>query len=177
MRNLYLLRHAKSSWDEPGLDDFDRPLAPRGVKACESMKAHIRDARIEPGLILCSPARRARETYVRIAEAFARDTEVSFEPGLYGPDSQALLARLRQVDRAVSSVMMIGHNPGLERFALALTSDTESKPLARMRGKFPTLALACIEIRNGTWSTAGPGCARLSGFVTPRDLEGERRNK
>jgi len=177
VRTLYLLRHAKSSWGDPKLDDFERPLAPRGIKACKLMKAHIRKARIKPDLILCSPALRARETYIRIADAFARDTEVRFEPGLYEVGSQALLKRLRQVNRKVSSVMMIGHNTGIEHLALALTSGTETKSLARMREKFPTLALASIEIGKGPWSSVGPGCARLSDFVIPRDLEGGKRKK
>ena len=179
MRTLYLLRHAKSSWDDPRLDDFERPLAPRGIKACKLMKAHIRKARIKPDLILCSPAVRARETYIRIADALPRKTDVRFELVLYEMGSQALLKRLRQVDSKVSSVMMIGHNTGIEHLALALTSGTETKSLARMRAKYPTLALACIEIRKGTWSKAVPGCARLSDFVIPAELvkTGKRKKK
>ncbi len=177
MRTLYLLRHAKSSWDDPRLDDFERPLAQRGIKACKLMKAHIRKARIKPDLILCSPAIRARETYIRVADAFARDTEIRFEPMLYESGSQPLLKRLRQVGSKVSSVMMIGHNTGIEHLALALTSGTETKSLARMRAKYPTLSLASIEIPKGTWSKAGPGCARLSDFVIPRDLEKAKRKK
>ena len=170
MRKLYLLRHAKSSWNDPGQDDFERPLAPRGIKACKLMKAHIQDARIEPGLILCSPAVRARETHVRVAAAFASDTEVRFEIGLYAAGSQALLSRLRQVSPTVSSIMMIGHNPGIEQLALELAGDTATTPAARMRRKYPTLALACFEISSRTWAAAGPKCARLSSFVIPRDL-------
>ncbi len=177
MRNLYLLRHAKSSWGDSKLDDFERPLAARGIKACKLMKAHIRKAGIKPDLILCSPAIRARETYIRIADAFARETEVRFESRLYDFGSQALLKRLRQVDRKVSSVMMIGHNTGIEHLALALTSGTETKSLARMREKYPTLALASIEIGKGTWSRVAPGCAKLSDYVIPRDLEKKKRKK
>ncbi len=175
MRNLFLLRHAKSSWDEPGLDDFERPLAPRGTKACEAMKAYIRKARIAPALILCSPARRARDTYILLADAFPRRCEVRFEYGLYEAGSQALLKRLRRVENKVPSVMMIGHNTGIEHLALALTSGTDTKPLKRMREKYPTLALASIEIKKGTWSTAGPGCGRLSDYVIPRDLGKSKR--
>jgi len=137
------------------------------------MKAHIQKVQITPDLILCSPAIRARETCTRIAEAFARDMDVRFEPELYEGGSQALLKLLREVGSKVSSVMMIGHNTGLEHLALALTSGTESTSLARMREKYPTLALACIEIHNEAWSTVGPGCARLSDFVIPRDLKGK----
>ncbi len=177
MRNLYLLRHAKSSWDDPRLNDFERPLTPRGIKACKLMKAHIRKARITPDLILCSPAQRARETFTRIAGAFAKETEVRFEYELYEASSQALMKRLRRVDRKVTSVMMIGHNTSLEHLALALTSGTETKHLARMRAKYPTLALASIEIRKGAWSMAGPGCARLADFIIPSDLKERKRKK
>lgn len=177
MRTLYLLRHAKSSWDDSELDDFERPLAQRGIKACKLMKAYILKARITPDLILCSPAIRARETYICIAEAFAKDTEVRFEHGLYMAGSQELLKRLRKVDSKISSVMMIGHNTGLEHLALALTSGTESKHLARMREKYPTLAMACIKIKKGKWSSAGPGCAKLEEFVTPRNLKRGKRKK
>jgi len=178
VKNLYLLRHAKSSWDDPRLDDFARPLAPRGIKACKLMKAHIKEVGITPDLILCSPATRARETYTRIAEAFDKNTKVKFEPELYESGSQTLLKRLRRIDPEVSSVMIIGHNTGLEHLALALTSGMESESLARMQEKYPTLALACIEIKNEPWSTAGPGCARLTDFVIPRDLKEEKgKNK
>ena len=74
-------------------------------------------------------------------------------------------------------MMMIGHNTGIEHLALALTSGTETKPLARMRAKFPTLDLASIEIRKGAWSKLGPGSARLTDFVVPRNLEKAKRKK
>ena len=91
-------------------------------------------------------------------------------------DSQALLIRLQDLDHQISSVMMIGHNPGMESLALALSRRVETKSLARMREKYPTLGLACIEIREETWSTVGPGRGRLLDFITPRDLK-DRREK
>ena len=175
MRKLYLLRHAKSSWDDPNLDDFSRPLAPRGINACKRMKAYIEEAQIRPELILCSSSKRTHETYLRLADSFARKTEVRIEYGLYESGSQELLKRLRKTDQKASSVMMIGHNTGLEHLALALTSGTESKPLAMMRKKFPTLGLASIEISNGDWDSVGPGCGKLTDFVTPNVLD-ERIN-
>jgi phosphohistidine phosphatase len=141
------------------------------------MKAYLKKNRIKPDLIICSPAERTRETYTRISAAFPRKTEVKFEHTLYDANSQTLLKRLRRIDRKISSVMMIGHNTALEHFALALTSGTETKPLARMRQKFPTLALASIEIPKGTWAAASPGCARLTDFIVPRDLKGGKVKK
>ncbi len=177
MRHLYLLRHAKSSWADSSRDDFDRALAPRGVMACKAMKAHLKRTGIMPDLVLCSPAERARATYELIASAFGDDTEVRFENGLYEVGSQALLKRLRRVHADVGAAMMIGHNTGIEHLALALTSGTETKSLARMRAKFPTLGLASIEIRKGAWPKLGPGSARLKDFVVPRDLEKAKRKK
>lgn len=177
MKSLYLLRHAKSSWDDPSLNDFERPLAPRGIKACKLMRAHLRKAQIKPNLIVCSPAIRARDTYNRLAQALDKDTKVTFEKELYEGGSRALLKRLRQISHTVNSVMMIGHNTGLEHLAFALTSGTETESLVRMRVKFPTLALACIEIEGDEWSMASPGCARLADFIIPRDLKEEKRRK
>ena len=174
MKILYLLRHAKSSRDDPGLNDYDRPLAPRGIRACKLMTAHIQKVDIEPGLILCSSARRATETYTHIADAFANKPSVCVEEGLYLRDGQTLLIRLRDLGDQVSSVMIIGHNPGLENLALALSSGAETKSLTRMRGKYPTLGLASIEFVGEAWSTVGPGGGRLLDFVIPRDLEEQK---
>ncbi len=91
MRYLYLLRHAKSSWDDPSLDDFDRPLAPRGIKACQKMRVYLEAAGIKPQLVLCSSAERAWKTCELIAEAFPKKTQFRFEHGLYEASSQALL--------------------------------------------------------------------------------------
>ena len=168
-----MLRHAKSSWDNPNLDDFSRPLAPRGINACKLMKTYIENNPVRPDLILCSSSKRTQETYLLLADAFNRKTEVRFEYDLYESGSQELLKRLRKVDGKVSSVMMIGHNPGLEHLALVLTSGKESKPLAKMREKFPTLALASIKISKGGWISAGPGRAKLKEFITPHDLDME----
>jgi phosphohistidine phosphatase len=170
LQTLFLLRHAKSSWDDSSLHDFDRPLSPRGIKACKMMTKHLIKSKIKPELVLCSSSRRTRETLELISGAFDDETEIRFEYGIYEAGSQALLKRLKRVNRKVSSVMMIGHNTGLEHLALALTSGTETKSLARMREKYPTLALSSIEIKQGGWAELGPGSAKLKDFVIPSDL-------
>jgi phosphohistidine phosphatase len=106
---LYLLRHAKSSWDDPGLADFDRPLSRRGRRNAALLAAHLREESIEPELVLCSTARRARET----AELLGLDG-VRFENDLYGAGRAELARRLTALPHSVASAMMIGHNPGLE---------------------------------------------------------------
>ena len=111
---LYLLRHAKSAWDDPGLSDDQRPLAPRGERAARRMAEHFRESGIDPALVLCSPARRARQTLESVASSLGGHTEVRVEDALYGATAGELLARLRRVAPEVPSVMVIGHNPGLQ---------------------------------------------------------------
>ena len=166
MKRLLLLRHAKSSWDDPSLADRDRPLAPRGHKAAERMADHLRSSVPAVDLVLCSPALRTTETLEHVGGAFA-DAEMVIEDGLYGAGDDELLDRLRQVSDDVRGVALIGHNPGIQELATELAGGGED--LERMRTKFPTGALAVLAF-DGSWATLGPGGARLTSFVTPRDL-------
>jgi phosphohistidine phosphatase len=167
MKRLFLLRHAKSSWDDPGLADHDRPLAPRGKRAAKVIAEHLREERIAPDLVLCSPSQRTRETLERIAPALGGDVAVEIERELYAASADRLLERLRAVDDEVESVMLIGHNPGIEQLALSLAGDGEK--LAEVRRKYPTAALATLEF-DGRWSELEPGTARLTDFVKPKQL-------
>jgi phosphohistidine phosphatase len=169
MRRVYLLRHAKSSWKDHSLADRDRPLAGRGRRAAKAIAAHLQAEGVRPELVLCSPARRARETLERIEGAFGGRVEVSFEDALYGAGEAELLARLEALPQEVGSVMLIGHNPGLEELALALA--TKGAGLARLRKKYPTAALATIDLPADRWSAIERGRGDLVGYVRPRDLE------
>lgn len=113
MKRLYLLRHGKSSWKDTGPRDHDRPLATRGRRAAEAIARHLRDYDLEPELVLCSTARRARETLDRIQSALGAPT-VEVEDDVYAASADALLQRLRRVPDTFASVMLIGHNPGLQ---------------------------------------------------------------
>jgi phosphohistidine phosphatase len=161
---LYLLRHAKSSWKDHGLADHDRPLAPRGRRAAKAIGRYLRDQGIEPELVLCSSATRARETLERIALARAQ-----IEPELYRAGADTLAARLHQVPAAVASVMLIGHNPGMQELALLLARP--GPELGELEAKFPTGALATLALPGPDWRTLDRGTAELIGFVRPRDLE------
>jgi phosphohistidine phosphatase len=163
VKRLYLLRHAKSSWDDPGLEDHDRPLARRGRKACKKLSKHIRREGMKPGLVLCSSARRALETLELIADALG-DVPVKVEDGLYAADSEYLLARLRALPESVSSALLVGHNPGLQDLAAALASG--AAPVAEA---FPTGGLASFEL-DRPWPELGPGGAELVAYVAPREL-------
>ncbi len=170
VKTIYLLRHAKSSWDDPGLADFDRPLDERGRKAARLIRAHLQAAGIRPDLVLCSAARRTRETLERLGEALA-GLPTSIEPGLYETTSPRLLERLRALPDAVGSVMVIGHNPGLERLAATLAGDGgEARALERLQAKYPTGALATLTAEAARWSELAAGACRLEAFVRPADL-------
>jgi phosphohistidine phosphatase len=166
MKRLVLLRHAKSSWDDPSLADRDRPLAPRGHKAAERMAGHLRSSGPAVDLVLCSPALRTTETLEHMGRAFG-DAEVVVEDGLYGATDDQLLDRLRTVPEDVDGVALIGHNPGVQDLATGLASAGED--LERMRTKFPTGALAVLEF-DGPWAGLAEGGGRLASFVTPKDL-------
>jgi phosphohistidine phosphatase len=168
MKRLYLLRHAKSSWKDTSLPDHDRPLNGRGRRAAKAMARHMREHGIEPELVLCSTARRARETLERIEPGL--DTRaVHLEPDLYAASAHALLERLRGVPDTVESVLLIGHNPGLQDLALELARPGSAAD--ELAEKYPTAALATLAFEASTWRELDRGTAELVELVRPRDLE------
>ena len=166
-RQLFVLRHAKSSWDNPGLDDRERPLAPRGQRACEVMAEHLRVTAIEPELVLCSSARRTRETLAGVAPA----GQHVIESELYSASAGDLVERLRRVPDDVASVMLIGHNTAVQMLVLRLArrEADAADDRAAVERKFPTAALATLTFDCG-WSELGPGSGRLKAFMTPKEL-------
>ena len=167
MKRLYLLRHAKSSWDDPTLADHDRPLAPRGRRAAKVMAEHLGRKGIAPELVLCSPSRRTRQTLKRLAPALGKSADVQINPVLYAAPEADLLGVLHEVPDEVESVMLIGHNPGIQDLGLSLARPGSES--ARVRSKFPTAALATLEL-TGTWRELAPGSAELVSFVKPKEL-------
>jgi phosphohistidine phosphatase len=167
-RQLFLLRHAKSSWSDPQLADFDRPLNDRGERAAQRIAVHLRETDVRPELVLCSPARRTRDTLAAIRSVLG-PAEIEFDEQLYGAAAVTLLRRLRVVDDRIRSVLVIGHNPGLEDLALALAGGGEQGALAQLRTKFPTAALACLEITT-PWAELAFDVASLRSLVLPRNL-------
>jgi len=168
MKQLYLLRHAKSSWKDTSLPDHDRPLAGRGRRAAKAIAGHLREQGIEPDLVLCSTARRARETLDRIEPALGAST-VRVEDDLYAASAGALLERLRSVPDTVESVMLIGHNPGLQDLALDLARP--SPTVRELATKYPTAALATLTFPVSSWQELDCETAELVALVRPRDLE------
>jgi phosphohistidine phosphatase len=160
---LLLLRHAKSSWDDPGLADHDRPLAPRGRKAAKRIGRHLRDQGPEVSLALCSSARRARDTLSLVAPG--GDIEIEIEPELYGAGAGELLERLRRVPDDAGTVMLVGHNPAIQELLVSLARDPGDLAVR----KFPTGALATLAV-NGSWGALAAGQAELAALVVPREL-------
>src|SRR5262249_38996583 len=154
------------SWADPTLSDPARPLSPRGRRDATRIAKHLRRLGDEPELVLCSTAVRTRETLELVRPAVGIST-IALEHELYAASSDELLARLRLVPDPVASVMLIGHNPGLEQLALLLASNGDE--LARLREKFPTAALATLAIAP-SWKRLAPAAATLTAYVVPKQL-------
>jgi phosphohistidine phosphatase len=169
MRTLLLMRHAKSSWDRPELADIDRPLAPRGRKAAQAMARRMRKDRLRPDLVLCSPATRARETWDLLQKELGEDLPCRTLRALYPGAPSRVLAALSRTGDDVSSLLLIGHNPGLASLALRLARTGAAKPRRLMEAKFPTAALAVLAFEVEHWSKIDAG-GRLLDFIRPKDL-------
>jgi phosphohistidine phosphatase len=170
-KQLVLLRHAKSSWDDPLLEDFDRPLAKRGRKAAKRVAEWLEGNQIRPELILCSPAARTRETLDLVRRSLGPAATVTYDKRLYLAEMEDLLARIRETNDKIASVLLIGHNPGLQDLGLALAHSSPKTGRARLAEKFPTAALACFSASAPSWAALGPGTAQLLDFIKPSDLD------
>ena len=168
MHTLYLLRHAKSSWSDPTLPDRQRPLARRGRRDAKRVAKHLVQLGVVPDLVLCSSAQRTRETLELLRAALGATTSVVLEAELYAASADTLLEHLRGVPEEVASLMLIGHNPGLQDLALLLAS--AGAELEHLEAKFPTAALATLALPNATWSQLSQADAMLDAFVVPKQL-------
>ena len=161
MKKLLLLRHAKSSWDDARLADFDRPLNGRGRKAAPLVGDLMRERRLRPDLIISSPAARARETVALVLEASGIKTELRYDERIYEATAGQLLAVINGVEDDKQEVMLVGHNPGFENLLERLT--TESL-------RVPTAALARVVLDADRWDEAGARGGRLEWLLKPKEL-------
>ena len=168
-KSLCVMRHAKSSWKDLSVPDFERPLARRGKRAARSMGHWLTRARPLPELILCSTATRAVQTCQLITEPLGSSIKVHFEDGLYGASGTALLMRLRALPDKVKSVLLIGHNPGVQDLLIELASEDDPARLDEVRAGFPTCAVATLRV-SGHWSELGPSSACVKDLVMPSTL-------
>lgn len=173
MLTLTLLRHAKSNWDDPSLEDFDRPLGRRGRDAAPRMGAALAARGLKPDLIICSSAVRARQTLELVLDAFGSPApHVVYDDAVYMALPGVLLARLQAHARTdgAGNVMIVGHNPGLEELALLLASRGAPDERGRLAEKFPTASAAVIAFDADDWSEVRPGAGKLELFLTPKQL-------
>ena len=162
MKQLLLLRHAAASGKDAGGADRARPLTPDGRRAAERLGRRLKADGISPDHVLCSPARRARETLEGIAESLDSLPPADFDAALYLADSRALLGRLCSIPAETQRVLLIGHNPGLEELVRALAGPAAAAGLSGL----PAAGLAIFQL-SGPWSALSKGGVRLAAFVTP----------
>jgi phosphohistidine phosphatase len=173
MKRLLLLRHAKASQD-PAPSDHMRPLAPRGRKDAPEVAKAMGKAGFVPELVLSSGSKRTRETWELMADALKAEPRVEFTDALYLAPPKAMLNVAREADDRASTLMILGHNPGMEELAAALlrpeAEEEERAHRALLREKFPTGALAVIDCRINHWHELVPGVGQLRAFMRPKDL-------
>lgn len=161
MKTLLLLRHAKSSWKDTGLQDFDRPLNGRGKKAAEMIGRFIRKKRVAPDLLLSSPAVRARETIETVIKAAKLASELRYDQRIYEAGPLRLLEVVSQIEDERSTVLLVGHNPGMEELLRLLTDCVEH---------MATGTLAKIDLKADKWSKVLEQKGSLDWIVKPKEL-------
>lgn len=168
---LSLLRHAKSSWDDPVERDFDRPLNGRGHRAARRIGVFLAEEKLRFDLVLASPAVRVRQTIEGVEEGMGAKLDVRFDERIYLASAAMLYALVQETPDEAGHVLLIGHNPGLEDMAL-LASNDKSAPLRReVEEKYPTATLATLEFPGKGWAEVDEGRGRFIRFVRPRDLD------
>jgi phosphohistidine phosphatase len=177
-RRLILLRHAKSAWPDD-VADHERPLAPRGRRDAPAAGKWLRKSGYVPDRVLCSTARRARETWQLAEEKLGAHPQTAFEDRVYGASSADLLALAGQTSADAHTLLIVGHDPAVQELTLELADPHPggAAALAQVRAKYPTAAIAVLSFSVG-WAELGPGQARLADFVVPDDFHtghGRRR--
>ena len=171
MRRLLLLRHAKAERAQGGGRDELRALAERGRADAHKIGAYLKRHRLVPDSALVSTATRTRETWALAASAFDKAPPVTFEGRIYEASPQSILKAIRETGPDVTTLLVIGHNPGLQELAVLLAAAGDIEARQRLKEDFPTSALAVIALPAGDWRALHPHAGRLDHFVTPRSLE------
>jgi phosphohistidine phosphatase len=169
MKILSLLRHAKSGWEDKFPRDFDRPLNARGRMAARAMGREMRALGLGFDRVLASPAARVAATLDNIAETYGRPLDADYDRRIYLASPEVLLEVVRNIDDGCQRLLLVGHNPGMEMLALAL-----SRPGAlrdEVEVKYPTGALAEISLPADHWRAVSEGSGTLRRFIRPRDLD------
>jgi len=172
MKTLLLLRHAKSSWDDPVARDFDRPLNARGRRGAKLMGRHMRAQGLEFDSVVASPALRVIETLDGLWEGYGRAVEPRFDRRVYLASAATLLDVVQETPDDTDVLLLSGHNPGMEDLVLMLVPDAAGDAARdSVEEKFPTAALAELRFDVTHWRDVKAGGGHLARFVRPRDLD------
>jgi phosphohistidine phosphatase len=161
MRTLYLLRHAKSSWKDSTLTDFERPLKDRGREAAEQIGLFLAAKKVNISALIVSPAVRTRQTIDIVLRHASLGIEPRFDRRIYEASLSTLVQIVSEIEDDKQTAMLVGHNPGMEEMLALLTHETRH---------MPTCALARIGLDGASWKEVGRGMGKLEWFVTPKDL-------
>lgn len=170
MLTLSLLRHAKSSWDDPERDDFDRPLNERGAEAAPRMGRFMAKHAVVPALVLCSTSVRTRQTLDRVLPHLSPAPTVAYEDALYLAPAGVLLQRVRRIAGKVRHAMIVAHDPGMHQLATELAGSGDPELVDALARKFPTGALAVIDFGVQAWAKVRRGAGSLRIFMAPKRL-------
>jgi phosphohistidine phosphatase len=171
---LTLFRHAKSSWDDTIPRDFDRPLNKRGEKAAVTMGKWVKENGLTFDHVVASPAVRVIDTIDQFVTGTGERIDATWDRRIYLASSATLMDVLRDQSDMYKSVMMVGHNPGMEDLVFDIVPDDGGSPLRDLVWeKYPTAAIARMELDIASWSDIDRKCGRLTHFIRPRDLDTE----
>jgi len=171
MHRLLLLRHAKAERLQPGGRDHDRVLTERGRADALALGAYLVRHAFLPDRVVASPSARTRETWDQVAAAFEDAPQATFEPRIYEATPQAILAVIKETGPEVGTLLLIGHNPGLQELAVSLIAAGDVDTRQRLKEDFPTTALAAVNFAVEDWSRLHRQAGRLEHFVTPASLK------
>jgi len=170
MRTLIFLRHAKSSWALPGVEDFDRPLNDRGIKAAPKMANWLMNAGYQPDVIMCSSAKRTRETLAHLEPTMTKEAEIIIEDDLYLASGHTLFDHTAKLDDKFKTALLLAHNPGLHEAAISALTVADRANNDELRARFPTCACAVVTLPINRWSEITTDIGDLNAYMTPKSL-------
>jgi phosphohistidine phosphatase len=171
MKRLAVLRHAKSSWDDPNLKDFDRPLNGRGRKSAKAVGKELKRRKMRFDFVIASPAVRVRETLDELFKGYSETLDVHFDDRIYETSEETLLEIVRGLPDDVKQPLLVGHNPGLERLIKMLTHDDDQGLRSHIKHKFPTGAVAVVNLPASSWAGVATRSGEIAELILPRELD------
>ena len=168
LKNLFLLRHGKSLWNNTGVPDFERTLNHRGIKDADHLGKYLARTNTVIDLILCSPSTRTRQTLEEVRPYLEPQPQTRFEDSLYGADPESVLSLIAKVPKEIPSLLVIGHNPWIAQLSYSLSPDGEVRDHIQLG--FPTCSLFKAELESTDWNLEQAVVVNAS-FITPKELK------